>query len=366
MKILMTTDSIGGVWTYSLELCKALQPYGVRVGLATMGKHLTTGQRRSLAALKHVSYFQTDYKLEWMEDPEEDLAEAGLWLQQVAYEYEPDVLHLNEYTFAGLGWYLPTVVVGHSSLCSWYWYVRRQVIGGEWDAYCQRVRKGLANADRVIAPSRTMLHWLLTHYGPIPDSQTIYNASEWEVGSPAQKDPFIFTAGRLWDEGKNIQLLGEIASRVAWPIYVAGDANHPEGSKINYPELRLMGKLSRAQMEHTLASTSIYALPARYEPFGFSVFAAARSACALVLSDLDSFYEIWGDAPIYASADDPEAWVFHLNRLIADPDLRRQVAHACQRRALDYPMERMAQEYLNVYQELLSQSVPDTLLKDTR
>ena len=35
-KILMTADTVGGIWTYAIELCRAIRPYGIQVALATM------------------------------------------------------------------------------------------------------------------------------------------------------------------------------------------------------------------------------------------------------------------------------------------------------------------------------------------
>ena len=37
MKLLLTTDAVGGVWTYSLDLARALAPHGVETVLAVMG-----------------------------------------------------------------------------------------------------------------------------------------------------------------------------------------------------------------------------------------------------------------------------------------------------------------------------------------
>ena len=46
-RVLMTADTIGGVWTYALELTRALQPHGIEVLLATMGARLNRGQIQS-------------------------------------------------------------------------------------------------------------------------------------------------------------------------------------------------------------------------------------------------------------------------------------------------------------------------------
>ena len=37
-RILMTADTIGGVWSYALELAQGLARHGVEVALATMGR----------------------------------------------------------------------------------------------------------------------------------------------------------------------------------------------------------------------------------------------------------------------------------------------------------------------------------------
>ena len=36
-KVLMTADTVGGVWTYAVELARGLADRGVEVALATMG-----------------------------------------------------------------------------------------------------------------------------------------------------------------------------------------------------------------------------------------------------------------------------------------------------------------------------------------
>ena len=62
--------------------------------------------------------------------------------------------------------------------------------------------------------------------------------------------------------------------------------------------------------------------------FGFSVLEAALSGCALVLGDIPSLREIWGDAALFVPPDDTERSAKTLsNSLIAVPRLaRRDVA----------------------------------------
>src|SRR5688500_868611 len=120
MRVLMTTDTIGGVWTFSLELARALEPYGVEVALATMGAPLTSAQETELRWLRNVQVYASDFKLEWMEEPWAEVAEAGEWLLWVADCVRADVVHLNNYVHGALPWELPPLVVGHSCVLSWW------------------------------------------------------------------------------------------------------------------------------------------------------------------------------------------------------------------------------------------------------
>src|SRR5215211_4050794 len=49
--VLMTTDAIGGVWTYSLELARSLAAHRIHVLLATMGQPLSPEQQAEAAAI---------------------------------------------------------------------------------------------------------------------------------------------------------------------------------------------------------------------------------------------------------------------------------------------------------------------------
>src|SRR3954451_11482154 len=96
MKILMTTDAVGGVWTYCLELARALRGR-VEFVLATMGPAMSAQQARDAAALDNVPVCPSDWKLEWMPEQWEDVRAAGEWLLDLEEQHAPDVVHLNGY-----------------------------------------------------------------------------------------------------------------------------------------------------------------------------------------------------------------------------------------------------------------------------
>src|SRR5437762_5121294 len=88
-RVLMTADTVGGVWTYALELARALGEQGIEVALATMGAALKEEQKAEAQALPRLEIFESEFRLEWMEDPWEDVDSAGEWLLDLEDDLEP-------------------------------------------------------------------------------------------------------------------------------------------------------------------------------------------------------------------------------------------------------------------------------------
>jgi glycosyltransferase involved in cell wall biosynthesis len=352
MKILMSTDCVGGVWTYALELCRALAPSGVEVVLASKGAPLTADQRAAARALPNVALHESRYRLEWMEDPWEDVARASDWLLELAATTRPDLVHLNDYAHGALSFGVPTVVVGHSCVLSWWRAVHGTEAPASWDRYREGVQAGLSGADEVVAPSAAMLRALAHHYG-IRGGRVIHNGRRPLHPREVSKEPLILSAGRLWDEAKNVRALEQVAVALPWPVYLAG-----EGRRVELRSAHALGRLPPETLGEWLGRASIYALPARYEPFGLSILEAALAGCALVLGDIDSLRELWNGAALFVPPDDPELLLLALDRLIASPALRDQLSQRARARAATYSPEAMAAAYLALYGSLCGVDAP--------
>jgi glycosyltransferase involved in cell wall biosynthesis len=92
------------------------------------------------------------------------------------------------------------------------------------------------------------------------------------------------------------------------------------------------------------------ALPARYEPFGLVALEAAMAGCALVLGDIPSLREVWGDAALFVNPEEDDELRDAIERLIAAPDARRALGLRARQRALTYSAGRMARLYRSVYE----------------
>jgi glycosyltransferase involved in cell wall biosynthesis len=171
----------------------------------------------------------------------------------------------------------------------------------------------------------------------------------------AEKEAFVLSVGRLWDEAKNATALASVASKLPWPVRLAGDTRGPNGgSPAILKNVELVGRRSATQIADDYRRAAIYALPARYEPFGLSVLEAALAGCALVLGDIPSLRELWAGAAAFVPPDDPTLLRAELTDLIANPYRRQTLGLEASRRAERYSVARMTAAYLSAYAELHS------------
>lgn len=348
MKVLISTDTVGGVLTYTAELTAALEAQGIEIVVATMGPPPRPGQRALLPARVH----ESDYRLEWMEHPWEDVAAAGEWLLSLEEAEQPDVVHLCSYAHGSLPFRAPKVLVAHSCVLSWWRAVHGEEAPAEWDRYREKMGAGLIAADAVVAPTRAMLHELERDHELRPATAVVIHNGSSVPMTPAEteKRDLVMGSGRFWDPAKNLAALDAAAEGLAWPVTVAGDLG-PEG-RTRHAEST--GALDPAALAELRRGASIYAAPARYEPFGLGILEAARDRCALVLGYIPSLRELWRDAAIFIQPDDERALHEALGALIDNQSLRSDLARRAQRRAAEYSIQRAAHAYRRLYEQLVA------------
>lgn len=348
----MTTDAVGGVFTYSLQLAAGLAPRGVACVLASMGRPLSREQRADARAAG-AEVVESDYRLEWMDEPWDDVERAGAWLLELERRHRPDVVHVNGFAHAALGWRAPVLLVAHSCVCSWWRAVLGVSAPARYDRYRAAVARGLGAAQAVVAPTAALLCALSDEYGPLARAQVVPNGIELPSASAQAKEPLVLSAGRVWDAAKNIHQLEQAAACVGWPVVVAGDVTGPDGREVATPlGLRTLGPMPRAVLAHWMERASIFALPARYEPFGLSILEAAAARCALVLGDIPSLRELWEDAALFVDPNDGEAIAACLKRLARDAELRAELGACARARAEAFDVAPMVERYLGIYRAL--------------
>ncbi|HWE61050.1 MAG TPA: glycosyltransferase family 4 protein, partial [Chloroflexota bacterium] len=364
MRILITTDAVGGVWHYSTTLAQALADgFAIQVLLVVCGPRPTEEQITALSCGPRTNGGSNDLDyidmpLEW-EGAEEKAYVAGRQaLLQLALNWRAHILHANEHHLGQIGASgLPVLVVSHSDVCSWNAAMERDAIAAVDAAYMLRVITGLSSASLVVAPSTSVVESLSTWFGYRDVVRVIPNGVRPTAAglAPARTIDAIMV-GRLWDPAKNLACFQEAVAGWTPGAFVAVGPLAPPGQRaavtkdgtIHYP-----GQLPNGEVRALFARAHILVAPARYEPFGLAAVEAALAGCCLVLNDIPSYRAIWENTAVYFHADEPRTLRTTLRALLDDPDRRHALATRARRRAESrYTADRMARAYLATYQRL--------------
>jgi glycogen synthase len=358
--VLITADTVGGVWTYTRELACGLLDHGHRVTLVSFGGEPTAAQGSWLRR-KNLSFYPTTFPLEWMEEAQPGIDESMRFLEKIVRATRPELLHLNQFCYGCLKADVPKLVVAHSDVVSWWRSVHHcDPPRTEWFSwYASVVTEGLHSADAVVTPSEWMLDAIEEIYGPLPNARVIHNGRTPTLFRPAEgRTCSVLSVGRVWDKAKQVSLL--LARDLGIPVRIAGSLRGPEASAASPLEavpsanVRFYGELDQAQLSKLYSESAIYVAASCYEPFGLSPLEAALSRCALVANDVPVFHELWGDSALYFQKNDPDDLAAVILRFAEQIDLRELYATRAYNRARScFTATRMVAQYEGLYISLV-------------
>lgn len=355
LRILLTTDAVGGVWTYSLDLARELRRNGIETVLAVLGPPPGEAARAAALALPHMELVNTGLPLDWMAARPEQVMEAGTRLAGLARQQRCGLVQPHSPALAASRAFdVPVVSVHHSCLATWWQAVKEpdEEMPEDFRWRSALVARGLAASSQVVAPTTAHAHAIAKAYALSSPPLVIRNgraAAPPRAGVAEEPPPFILSSGRLWDEGKNFAALARAAAHINTPVLAAGA---PVGPKTAAPELsplRLLGPLGEEEMRRWLSLAAIYVSVALYEPFGLGVLEAAQAGCPLVLSDIPTFRELWAGAALFVPPHDDQAIAACLSKLMADPALRDRLSRRARYRAALYGTESMAKDMMRLH-----------------
>lgn len=348
--LLLTADAIGGVWQYSIDLADALRDFGYRTTIAVVGPEPSVAQQRKVDGIDNVDIMPTGLELEWLASSPEQVAVTRQRLHAMAGDLRVDVLQLHSPALVHSAPYsCPVVAVVHSCVATWWSAVRDGPIPDDFGWRTAQIAEGLRKADAIITPSVAFGEMVRTAYGVAP--LAVHNGRKLDIVAIARRDE-VFTAGRLWDDGKNVRLLDSIAERLHAPFRAAGPVRSPQGASIALKALDLLGSLDETQLAAHLGTRPIFTSAALYEPFGLSVLEAAIAGCPLVLSDIPTFRELWDGAAIFVSPDDVDGFVSVIEHMLEDMSARDDAGARAQARARRYMPASMAGHMAALYDQI--------------
>ncbi len=356
-QIFMTADAVGGVWQYALDLARGLHPHGVETTLAVLGPRPDASRLDEAGAVDGLTLMPLDLPLDWTAATADEVLRASSALAALADEAGADLVHLNSAALGAAASFRAPVVIGcHSCVATWWEAVRSGPVPDDFLWRAKLVLQGYRAAAALIAPTAAFADVTCRTYGLGEAPDVVHNGRSRIAprrDRPAFSASFAFTAGRLWDDGKNLAVIDRAAARLQIPIVAAGPTEGPNGARIDLRHAKPLGPLSGAEIARWLRACPIFLSSALYEPFGLAVLEAAQAGCPLVLSDIPSFRELWDGAALFVPAQDDRAFARAVEEIVKDPDLRARMGAAAMKRALHYSVEAMAAETLAIYRSLL-------------
>jgi glycosyltransferase involved in cell wall biosynthesis len=348
-RVLMTTDAVGGVWTYSLDLATGLARAGVETTLVVLGPSPTPDQVSQAHAVPHLTLVDTCLPLDWMATEPAEILEVGAAVRGLARGMGADIVHLNSPALAAEGGFaVPVLGACHSCLATWWGAVKDGPMPSDFRWRSQALWQGMLACDALVAPTAAFAEETARAY-ELPRPFVVHNGRQAPAPALAAREAMVFTSGRLWDEGKNIRVLDKAAAMIQPPLQAAGPLQGPTGGPVVLRHAQALGRLPSEAVDRWLARAPVYASAALYEPFGLGVLEAAQAGCALVLSDIPTFRELWDGAAIFCDPQSPEAFAEAFDQLFADPVHAERLGQQAKTRAGRYTVEAMTAGMLNLY-----------------
>lgn len=354
LRVLLTADSVGGVWQYALDLARALASHGVDPIVAHLGPPPSDAQR---AEADGVRVIETGLPLDWLVDGPAPIIAAAETLSSLARCERVGLVHANMPTLAAaLRVEVPVVAAVHGCVATWWEAARPgDALDPKFAWHRAMTREGFRAAEVVVAPSAAYAEVVTRCYALDRPIRVVHNGRAPRPTGEEMIDA-AFTAGRLWDEVKRSAVLDAVAARLSVPFRAAGSTVAPHGEAIRLAHLDLLGTLDAAGVAAELARRPVFVSAALFEPFGLAVLEAAQSGCALVLSDIPVFRELWDGAATFVVSDDAAAYVRAIEALIADPDARAAQGRVARDRAARYTPAATAAGMCAVYHAALARA----------
>jgi glycosyltransferase involved in cell wall biosynthesis len=362
MRILLTTDTIGGVWTFSRVLSEQLLKRGHTVALVSFGRATSEVQRSWLqqTTLRHgmsFQFFESEAPLEWMQENGTAFEDGAEVLLHATRDFHADVLHSGQFCWGALPCQIPKLITVHSDVMSWAAACKPDALHeSSWLLHYRKlVQRGLLGANVAVAPTAWMRDALRANFETPSHFEVIHNGRS--IAYEENDSPRCLQAvsvGRMWDEAKGLSTLLETSAPL--PLLIAGEESFEQTQAATGSAMLIsLGVLSESELFELFHRSAIYIAPSIYEPFGLAPLEAALGGCAVVARDISSFREVWGDAALYFQTTGDLEQLLHV--LVQEPSKLREVQYACRQRASQFTAPRMASQYLSLYEGLLRSSL---------
>lgn len=234
------------------------------------------------------------------------------------------------------------------------------------------LRRLIDRIDQKVVVSKAALDLVHGHLdGDLSEYAVLFNGVETDAirtAEPlARQRPTIFFIGRH-EQRKGLDVLLRALALIDDDVtcWVAGDGPDTATLRIEHggdPRIEWLGRISDDDKLARLRGASVFCAPSLHgESFGVVLIEAMAAGAPVVASALDGYRNVATDGvdSVLVAPGDADALAGALRRVLADPTFATSLVANGTRRAEDFAMSRLADEYVAIYRRLLDASPPTT------
>jgi len=241
--------------------------------------------------------------------------------------------------------------------------------------YFDRLKNEINNIDMFIAVSENTRRDIIKLLG-VPENKTrvVYEAADRrykpvkdtsKIKKQYGLNNFILFVGTLEPrknirnlimafsklDRKNYQLV--VAGKKGWKYEEIFQIVESQGLK---EKIKFLDYVPDGELPELYSAADLFVYPSFYEGFGLPPLEAMACGTPVIVSNRSSLPEVVGDAGLMVDPDDVEDIARAMEKILAQPSLRRELSKKGLRQAKRFSWKRCARETIAVYKEVYSQN----------
>jgi len=219
--------------------------------------------------------------------------------------------------------------------------------------------------DAIVCIANQTYKNLVQYIGDSPRISTIYNGVDLSrfvrpVGNIKAKSEFVITMVAAFRPQKDFDTLMYAMNNLPsnYRLWIVGGGDDQEGNRIKSCcyKLGLDDRVEflgvRQDVPDILENSDVVVLSSHWEGLSLSSIEGMASGRPFIASDVDGLHEIVKGAGILFPEGDDQELAIQIQNLCEHPAEYQRIARQCQERARQYDISVMAENYLNLYDEL--------------
>jgi glycosyltransferase involved in cell wall biosynthesis len=176
------------------------------------------------------------------------------------------------------------------------------------------------------------------------------------------QDPILIYTARFHEQKDHSTLLCALAATNRGNLLLVGDGPLRDAAEALATTLNVTRRVrflgQRPDVPELLKASDIYVHAPLFEGFGIAVIEAMAAGLPVIASDVPGLAQVVADNGVLVPPQDASALAAAIQRLLDSPEQRRQFAQKSVRRAADFDIQKTADGYVAIYEEVLSAKIP--------